>query len=285
MKTTFLAVALFATIASAQEKIEMPAASPAASASRVVGTCKISIAYSSPGVKGRKMFGGMIPYDKVWRTGANQPSTIEFSEPVKFADKDVPAGKYMLATIPGNDSWTVILNKNANQWGVYAYQESEDLLRVTAKPSAIDLSECLDIRLTPKTRTSVDLEILFERTKVAVPISVDVDGMTDKKIEEMLARKPNDSATLFPIADYYLQSGRHLDKAHEYFQRVAEDRNNPFRAIAIWRRGQVEWKLNKKDAAIKSFDEAAAAARESKQMAGVVGEIEAMKAAFLTEKK
>lgn len=263
------------------EPIGLPAGSPSASAKRAIGTCTVSVEYSSPGVKGRSMFGGMIPYGQVWRTGANQPTLIEFSGDAKFGDKDVPAGKYVLATIPGKDSWIVILNKNVKQWGVYGYQESEDLARVTVKPSSIDMSECLDIRITPKSRSSAELEILFEKTKVSVPITVDVDGEADKKIEAALAKSPNDGGVLFQVADYYLQSGRKLEKAHEYFVKVCEDKKNPFLAIAIWRRGQVEWKLGKKDLAMKSFDEAHEAAKATKGFEGVVKEIEAMKASFL----
>lgn len=272
-------------IAAAQQPAEIPTASPAASVTRTVGTCKMTVSYFSPGVKGRKMFGGMIAFGHVWRVGANQPTTIEFSEDVKFGDKDAPAGKYLIAAIPDKDSWTVILNKNTKQWGVYGYQESEDLARVSVKPSKTDLMEFLDIRLTPVSRTAVSLDIIFENTKVSVPIAVDVDGKADKKIKEMLEAKPDDSGVLFTVADYYLQSGRNLEKAHEYFSKSAEDKKNPYRVIAVWRRGQVEWKLGKKDAAMKSIDEAMEIAKSSKDMSIVLPEIEAMKKMYQEEKK
>jgi hypothetical protein len=252
-------------------------------ASRTVGNCKISVDYSSPGVKGRKMFGGMIPFGEVWRTGANKPTILEISQDIKFGDKEVPAGKYVLCTIPGKDSWSVILNKNTEQWGVYGYKESDDQARVTVKPAAIEPMECLDIRITPKSRSSAELEILFEKTKVSVPITVDVDGGMDKKIEEALAKNPNNTMAMFEAADYYLQSNRNLEKSLELFGKVCENKSNPLVAVAIWRRGQVEWKLGKKDAAMKSFDEAAELAKNSKGFEGVAKEIAAMKAS-LTEK-
>lgn len=294
MKSSILSFSLIATLVAGaafpaasfiQQKLEMPAASPEASITRVVGTCKISVNYSSPGVKGRKMLGGVVPFGSVWRTGANGPTTIEFSENIKFGDKDVAAGKYMLAAIPDRDSWTMILNKNSAQWGVYQYKESEDVARVKVKPETVAALEFLDIRLVPVSRTAVHLEINFETTRVAVPLTVDVDGAMDKKIAEALAASPENMEIMFGAADYYLQSGRNLEKSHEMFQKIGEMKDFPYRSIAVWRRGQVEYKLNKKDAAMKSFDEALALVRENKQMAGVAGEIEAMKKAFFGDAK
>jgi hypothetical protein len=267
-----------------QERIGLPGASPPASVSRTVGACKISVEYHSPGVKGRSIFGGMVPWGEVWRTGANQPTTIEFGEPVSFGGKEVAAGKYMLATIPGKDSWTVILNRKHEQWGVYAYSEKDDAARVAVKPAVIEPMEWLEIRLSPRTRTAVDLELLWERTRVSVPITVDVDTEAEKKIAAALDKSPASSAILFEAADYYLQSGRNLEKARDLFDKVAADEKNPYRSIAIWRRAQAEWKLGKKDAALKSFDAAIAAAKATEGFGGVVREIEAMRASFATAK-
>ncbi|MFN0207112.1 MAG: DUF2911 domain-containing protein [Planctomycetota bacterium] len=289
MKATFLTLALIVTTAvnvnaQQRESIGVPSASPTASATRTVGNCKISIDYSSPGVKGRPIFGGMVPFGEVWRTGANQPATIEFSEAVNFGGKEVPAGKYVFATIPGKDSWTMIINKNTKDWGVYGYKESEDVARAEAKPAATEFVENLEIRLSPKSRTSIALELLWEKTKVSVPITVDVDKDIDKKIDEALAKSPDNSWFLFEAGDYYLQSERNLEKAHALLQKAAEDKKFQFRAIVIWRRAQVEWKLGKKDVAMKSFDEAHDLAK-TLPFAGVAKEIEAMKAAFQNQKR
>jgi len=291
MKATFLTLMCFvaaapAVLAQKRESIGVPPGSPPASASRTVGTCKITVEYSSPGVKGRPIFGSMVPYGEVWRTGANNPAYIEFSEPVKFGDKDAPAGKYLLATIPGKDTWTVILNKATQGWGTYGYKESEDLLRVTAKTTAVDHMENLDIRLTPKSRTTVHFELVWEKTKISVPITVDVDKDVDKKIDEALTKSPDNAWFKFEAGDYYLQSERNLEKGHKLLSEAIESKGlAEFNAIAIWRRGQIEWKLGKKDVAMKSFDEALELAKASKQFAGVAKEIEAMKAGFAAQKK
>ncbi|MBI3820469.1 MAG: DUF2911 domain-containing protein [Planctomycetes bacterium] len=286
MLATLFAFTCLVSMAPAQEKgIGLPPASPAATVARSVGNCKISVEYSSPGVKGRKIFGGMVPFGQVWRTGANKPTIIEFTDAVKFGDKDAPAGKYVLCAMPGKDSWTVILNKNTAQWGVYGYSDKDDVARVTVKPAAMDALEYLDIRLTPKSRTSVDLEICWEKTRVAVPITVDLDKDADKKIEEALAQSPNNTGLMFEAADYYLQSGRNYKKAEELFQKVSADKTFQLHSIAIWRLGQAQWKLGKKDESMKSFDAAAEAAKSLKGFEAVAKEIEAMKAAFMSESK
>jgi hypothetical protein len=125
----FLAMMCFSSLAIAQGG--KPAASPAASVKQQVGGVSVTIDYSRPALKGRKMMGtDAVPYGKVWRTGANKITNITFSKDAKIEGKAVPAGTYGLATIPTEGNWTIILTKNAGQWGTYSYKAEEDLLRV-----------------------------------------------------------------------------------------------------------------------------------------------------------
>ena len=124
------AMVMLVTTGWAQQK-----ASPKAEVSETVGSSKVKIVYSQPSARGRKVMGELVPFDKVWRTGANEPTTIEFDKAVKIEGKDLPAGKYALFTIPGEKEWTIIFNKDFKQWGHFNYQESEDVLRVKVKPS------------------------------------------------------------------------------------------------------------------------------------------------------
>jgi Protein of unknown function (DUF2911) len=117
------------TLCLAQE----PRVSPSASVSKKAGNVDIKIDYSQPSVKGRKVWGGLVPYDQVWRTGANEATTIEFSNDVKINGKALSAGKYSLFTIPGKDSWVIIFNKTADQWGSFKYNKDLDALRVSVK--------------------------------------------------------------------------------------------------------------------------------------------------------
>lgn len=127
----FCLVTIFAISASAQDKKP----SPAATASGKVGNTLITINYSQPSVKGRKIFGDLVPFGKVWRTGANDATTFDIDNDIKVEGKTLAKGKYALFTIPGVDSWTIIFNKTANQWGSFRYKQDEDVLRVEVNPS------------------------------------------------------------------------------------------------------------------------------------------------------
>ena len=110
--------------------------SPAATAEGTINGAKITINYSQPSAKGRKIFGGLEAYGKVWRTGANEATVFEIDKPVKIEGKELPAGKYELFTIPGEAEWVIIFQNYAKQWGAFSYKEENDVLRVTVKPAA-----------------------------------------------------------------------------------------------------------------------------------------------------
>lgn len=118
----------------AQKKMD----SPPASAKGTVNGADIVIEYHQPSAKGRKIMGELVPYGKVWRTGANNATTIELSKDVKVEGQALPKGKYALFTVPGEDEWVVIFNKTANQWGAFNYDEEQDALRVKVKPEKTD---------------------------------------------------------------------------------------------------------------------------------------------------
>jgi hypothetical protein len=130
---TFLMLALVTALSStlAQEK----PASPQATATGKIGAANVKIVYCQPSARGRKIMGGLVPYGEVWRTGANEATTIEIDKPVKIEGKDLAAGKYSLFTIPGENEWTIIFNKDAKQWGAYKYKQEDDVLRVSVKPT------------------------------------------------------------------------------------------------------------------------------------------------------
>ena len=133
------------------------AQSPAATAENTVDGAKVTIKYHSPSVKGRTIWGGLEPYDKVWRTGANNATTIEVSEDMKIGKNKMPKGRYALFTIPKKgDKWTVIINKEADQWGAYNYKESEDLFRFE-----VDIERTLEINEALKFDVSDDGTVMF----------------------------------------------------------------------------------------------------------------------------
>jgi hypothetical protein len=142
--------------------------SPAATATGKIGTTDVTVNYSSPAVKGRKIFGGLEPYDKVWRAGANEATTVEFSKDVTVEGKPLPAGKYSFFVIPtATQQWTVIFNKVANQWGAFKYDEKQDALRVKVTPrKAATMAERLVYEVTPK-----GLVLRWENMEVPVMVN------------------------------------------------------------------------------------------------------------------
>ena len=121
------------SVSSIFAQLEVPQKSPAASAYQKIGITDITVTYSSPSVNEREIWGGLVPYDEVWRTGANKATSIEFSTDVKVEGNEVKAGKYAIFTIPSEKEWTVIFSGNTEQWGSYNYKEEEDVLRIKVK--------------------------------------------------------------------------------------------------------------------------------------------------------
>jgi Protein of unknown function (DUF2911) len=165
-------VVLTATPAEAQ--LELPAASPSAKVAQRVGVTDISIDYSSPGVKGRKVWGDLVPFDKVWRTGANAATKITFSRDVTFGGKPVPAGTYSIVSMPSQKGWKVMLNKELGLWATPApYEASNDVASVDATTTEIPSRERLAFLFSNTTDDSTSLDLEWEKLRVSVPIKVD----------------------------------------------------------------------------------------------------------------
>jgi hypothetical protein len=152
------------------KKIDFPQASPLASVKERVGVTAISIDYSRPSARERKIFGGLVPYGDVWRTGANAATKITFSTDVKLGGAAVPAGSYALFTIPGQSEWTVILSKVVDdQWGSYAYNQKDDQARIKVKSVAMaEPMETMTIGLQDMHAGKANLVIAWEKTKVPI---------------------------------------------------------------------------------------------------------------------
>lgn len=165
---TFAAFALLlsvSTVSAQDAPAQLP--SPASSTTQQLKKAKVSINYGSPSVKGRKIWGELVPFGQVWRTGANEATTFEVDKDVKVQGQLLKAGKYALFTIPGESEWTIIFNKTAKQWGAYKYDQKEDALRVTAKPKkAAAFSEKMTFAISKKGVVSLNWENLQVNFKV-----------------------------------------------------------------------------------------------------------------------
>jgi tetratricopeptide (TPR) repeat protein len=202
-----LALSLLAGASVAQTQLKLPMASPKASVSQTVGITTIEIEYHRPGVKGRTIWGELVPYGEVWRAGANDATTIRFSDPVKVNGKEVAAGRYAFFAIPQTDRWTLILNGKDKQWGSYSYSEKEDALRFDVKPQAIALKERLIYTIEPEGDSVAILALEWEKLRVPFRVEVDTAGIVRKQIQEAIASaKPDDWRTYLQAARYYFQN-------------------------------------------------------------------------------
>lgn len=272
MKLTFLPIALCALIATTfvqgssatlrqEPKLEFPQASPSSTLQQRVGLTDIEVAYARPSVKGRKIFGGLVPLGEIWRTGANTATKLTFSTDVKFGGAAVPAGSYALFTIPGAGEWTVILSKVTGQWGSYAYSDKDDQARVKIKPATLAESvETLTIDVNDLRDDSASLVISWEKTRVSVKIETDLVKLLVPQIEAAMSasgKKP-----YFPAAMFYYEHDLDLKKALGWIEEAIKEQ--PDGLWIIYRKGLILAKMGDKKGAM-------AAATQSLEMANKAG--------------
>jgi hypothetical protein len=214
--TTFLALVLSFALGEAQ--ISVPQPSPLAKINHKIGLTDFTVSYSRPSVKNRKIFGELVPYDQLWRTGANAATAIQFSDDTKFEGQFLRAGKYVLFTIPGNDSWTIVINKDTALWGIDGYKEENDALRFKVNTKQLpNKIETFTIDFNDLTNNSANLNLSWENTQVSVKIEVDVDSKVMEQIREKILQSKDVSATTYyQAARYYFDTNRDLNKALEW---------------------------------------------------------------------
>ena len=165
---------MFLTIGCEEKQEEQPQIriSPKAEVMQTVGFTEVKIDYSRPGVKGRVIWGELVPFDKVWRAGANEATKFIFTTDVLINDKLLKAGSYSFFTIPGIEEWTLIFNKVADQWGAFEYNEAEDALRIRVVPIENDFQEWLTYTITRTSDTTADIKLEWEKLKVPFTLEV-----------------------------------------------------------------------------------------------------------------
>lgn len=223
MRTVILSAALAAALSlPAQQTMVKPyQPSPGASLTQTLGSSTVKIDYYRPGVKGRKIWGDLVPFGEVWRTGANNATVITFSDPVKIAGKDLPAGSYAFFAIPGPKAWTLIFNRNTRQWGAYDYKASEDALRVEATPEPLAApEEYLQYSIHMTSLEALRVELAWEKLSVGFDVALDTPGIYWAYLEKTLAgAKPDEHVPFLQGARYCLSTGTHLDKGMEWIDR------------------------------------------------------------------
>jgi hypothetical protein len=221
-----LAALALAGGAFAQQQSIFPAPSPECTLKQRVGLTDIEIVYSRPGVKGRKIFGGLVPFGEVWRTGANNATKVTFSSDVKLNGTPIPAGTYALFSIPGENEWTIIINKGAKQWGAFQYDEKVDVARFKATPAKISQPiETFTIEFNGIRDDSARLDLIWENT--VVPIKLESDPASPDKLVpqiEAAVKGENAGRYYYPAAMYYYDHGLDMKKANEWIDAALKQR-------------------------------------------------------------
>ncbi|MFN0158967.1 MAG: DUF2911 domain-containing protein [Bacteroidota bacterium] len=259
---------LFLATPNAKSQLETPQPSPKARIEQRVGIMDVAVSYSRPSVKGRKIFGDLVPYGQVWRTGANDPTTISFSDQVKLEGTDVPAGTYSLYTIPGESEWTIIINKKTT--GGAERVEKEDQTTFKVKPSRLPMSvETFTINISDITANAANLELMWENTGVKFRMEFDVETKVMAAIKEATASPFGEVANMyFQSASYYYAAGKDLKTALEWVNKSIELNDNAF---WVWRlQSQIQ-------AGLKDYKAAIASAEASKSRAQKAGNAQYVK--------
>ncbi|WP_257666193.1 DUF2911 domain-containing protein [Parapedobacter tibetensis] len=242
-----------------QAQLKLPPASSSQTITQSLGISTVTLAYSRPNMNGRKIFGGLEPYDNVWRTGANNIPILTFDSDVTIAGTKVEAGTYGLLTIPGTNEWTVIFSKNSKQWGAYSYKQDEDLFRFTVKPERLAKPvETFTMDFSDVKPQSAKLNIAWENTKVSFDLAVDQDTEIMASIDEAMKgeKKP-----YFPAAQYYFKNGKDLTKALEWINE-AEKASPQAPHVKYWK-AQMQLKAGDKKGAIATAQQGAELAKQA----------------------
>jgi len=238
------AVALCLIGGAARADLDLPRPSPFAKVVQTVGLTDITVDYSSPGVKGRKIWGAVVPYDQMWRAGANSATKLTFSRDVSFADRPVPAGTYAFFVIPTKGAWTVILNKKADQAGTGRdYKQADDLLRVQVTPKAAPFRERLAYAITDFTDDKASLELEWEKLRLAIPIAVQTSAQALANINSAV---DGTWRTYANAARYLLETKKDYDTGMKYVEQSLALKEDWFN---VWIKAELQAaKGNYKDA-------------------------------------
>ena len=253
LTTTFLALsslALSASLFAAETKVEFPDASQHATVKQRVGVTDVEIEYSRPNKRGRDIFGGLVPYDKVWRTGANASTKIKFSDAVKMGGQEIPAGEYAFYTIPGKDEWTFVLSKNTKLWGAYDYSADADIMRTKTKSSTLtEPVESFTISFADLKDDGATIALEWDKTRATVDFTTNTMEKVNAGIEAAMKDPASvDSRTFYQAASFYFDHDKDLATAAKWIDQAIEKQKEPA-YFMYYKKAQIEAKLGHKDQA------------------------------------
>jgi hypothetical protein len=263
MKKVVLLIALLLSSLTFQSQILTPQPSPKCVLNQMVGLTDVEIEYSRPGLKGRNIFGDLVPFGKVWRTGANSNTTISFSEDVIIDGKTLKKGKYALFTLPKVESWEVIFYSKTDNWGTPEdWNEADVALRASVVPQMLNKNvENLTIDINNLDNNYGYLNISWEKTFVSLKFEVPTQKMAMASIEKIMAGPS--AGDYFSAAQFYLQSNGDMNKALSYVNKALElNKATPYWYTKL--KSLIQAKLGDKKGAIETAKISLAAAKEAK---------------------
>ncbi|MCF8259128.1 MAG: DUF2911 domain-containing protein [Flavobacteriales bacterium] len=265
LKTT-IAIAMAALLSNASmAQIQTPRPSPLATLKQAVALTEVEVVYSRPGVKGRTVFGDLVPFGEIWRTGANAVTTIGFADDVTINGQTVAAGKYALLTIPGEKEWTVILSKDAEMGGVSDYRQENDAARFIVRPRMLrETMESFTIDLHGFKDEGATLSLLWENTAIDLTLTMDIDSKIETAIRTTLAGRPEDvkAGDYHSAAVYYMGKGKDLDQALIWMEKSVELRPDAF--WYVYRHAELLLQMGRREVAMATAEKSLQMARESK---------------------
>jgi tetratricopeptide (TPR) repeat protein len=253
-----ICLALFflqARVFGADEKVEFPQASQHAVVKQRVGLTDIEVDYSRPNKNDRAIFGGLVPFDKPWRTGANQPTKIKTSAAIKFGDKEVPAGEYVLYTIPGANQWALVLSKNLKAQALTDHKPEDEAARVTAKPlmTLAAPAETFTIGFEDLRANSATFYLEWDKTRVPVKLTTkDVEKVTQGIDAMVKGGQPQEASFYYNAASFYFDQNKDLPQALKWVDQAIE--KNPKAYFMQYKKAQILAKMGNKKEAIAAAE-------------------------------
>lgn len=248
-QVTFILTLLFFTMMEAQVKI--PRASQLSEIKQLIGYTEVRIEYSRPAKKGRKIFGDLVPYGEIWRTGADKNTIVSVSEDIQIDGKILPKGKYALYAEPNSDLWTIYFYKNTDSWGTpEVWNASDIVLQIKAKPSKYPIdTEFFTMEITPVGIANGSIDLRWEQTAVSIPFHT----FTMEQVLENIAKNLNENATAFDYYDaalFLLNAERDYKQALVYIDKSMEKQGEKPH-YSLWLKARILHKLGQKKEAIK----------------------------------
>jgi tetratricopeptide (TPR) repeat protein len=257
LKYLFTPLLLFICITVSYAQLRLPQASPKAVVSQMIGLTEVTVTYHTPGVKGREIWGKLVPYGQIWRSGANEATLVSFSDAVKINGVALPAGTYSFFTLPQSENnWLIIFNKNIKLWGTEGYQAAEDAIRVPAMPEPAPFHETLQYAFTNIREEEATLNLTWEKLNIPFTIGVEVFNKAISNLKTDLGKvKSDDWNSYAQAAQYLIQKNAQHELALQWINKSIKIKenyyNNWLKAQLLAQKDEYEEAVNLTKKAIK----------------------------------